>query len=149
MNTAFLCGNIDEGFFSHIDITKFMNIVKSIIEENNIERIYHCKRTFFDVKFCDIVDFLKLDIEIIELRDIHKNDLEYRTRQNIRVYRIFCPFEKEIENDKLYQTLYDYALNNSDCLIAYSKFDDDISNQIIKIAAEKGKTVFNIADLKT
>jgi hypothetical protein len=73
--------------------------------------------------------------------------LEYRTRQYKGAYKIFCPFEKEIENEKLYQTLYDYATENSDCLIAYSKFDDDISNQIIKIAADKGKAVFNIAEI--
>jgi hypothetical protein len=147
MSTAFLCGYIDEGFFSHVDITDFINVVKSIIEENDIKKIYHCKRTYFDVKFCDIISFLKFDIEIIELRDIHKNDLEYRTRQYKGAYKIFCPFEKEIENEKLYQTLYDYATENSDCLIAYSKFDDDISKRIIKKAADKGKAVFNIAEI--
>ena len=145
--TAFLCGNIEQDFFYHFDITEFINNIRRIIEDNNIKKIYHCKRTYFDVKFCDLVRFLKFDIEIVQLCDIYKDDKEYRTRQNKGAYKILCPFEKEIENEKLYQTLYDFAIENSDCLIAYSKFDDDISNQIIKKAAEKGKAVFNIADL--
>ncbi len=147
MSTAFLCGNIDENYFKSVDITNFINIIKSIIEENNIEKIYHCKRTFFDVKLCGIVSFLKPDIEIIELRDIHKKDNDYRLRQSNNAYLPFCPFETEIENSKLYQTLYDYATENSEILITYSKFDDDISQQIIKKAEERGKKVINIAEM--
>ena len=147
MSTAFLCGNIDEEFFSRYNITGFINIVKSIIEENGIERIYHCKRTFFDIKLCSIISFFNPEIEIIELRDIHKNDFEYCLKNNRGLYKILCPFKNEIENSKLYQTLYDYAIESSDILIAYSKFDDDISHQIIKKANEKGKTVINVAKL--
>ena len=147
MSAAFLCGNIDEEYLKQIDITALINTVKSIIEENAIDRIYHCKRTFFDVKVCNIINFLNYDIEIIELRDIHKKDAEYRLKQNRGAYKILCPFDKEIENGKLYQTLYDFAIDNSEILIAYSKFDDDISKFVIESAEEKGKTVFNIAEM--
>ena len=147
MSTAFLCGNIDEGFLSSIDITEFINTVKSIIEENKIDRIYHCRRTAFDIKFCEIISFINPDVEIIELRDIHKRDTEYKLKQHSGAYKILCPFEKEIANEKLYQTLYDFATENSDCLIAYSKFDDDISSLIIKRAYENGKVVFNVAEM--
>ena len=148
MSTAFLCGYIEEDYFSHYNITKFISIVKSIIEENNIDKIYHCKRTYFDVKFCDMVKVLKFDgIEIIELRDIHKKDSDYIFKQHNRAYKPFCPFENEIENNRLYQTLYDWAIDNSDCLITYSKFDDDISQRIIKKTSAKGKKVINIAEL--
>ena len=148
MSTAFLCGFIDEDYFSHYDITSFIEIVKSIIEENDIDKIYHCRRTNFDIKFCEIISFLRLDdIEIIELRDIYKNDFEYRYKQRKGAYKIFCPFEKEIDNSVLYKTLYDWAIENSDILIAYSKFDDDISKQIIKKAKDKGKQVINVAEM--
>ena len=142
MSTAFLCGYIEENFHNDFDLIRFINTVKRIIEENNIEKIYHCKRNFFDIKICDYVSYLcSDDIEIIELRDIHKKDSDYRFRQYNRAYRTFCPFEKEIENSKLYRTLYDWAIDNSDILITYSKFDDDISQQIIKRMLEKGKKV--------
>ena len=49
MSTAFLCGFIDKDYFSHFDIIGFFDIVKKIIEENNIDKIYHCRRTFFDI----------------------------------------------------------------------------------------------------
>ena len=148
MSTAFLCGKIEEDYLKQIDIIKFINIVKCIIEENNIDKIYHCKRTAFDVKICDIISYLRFDnIEIIELMDIHKNDTEYRVKQPKGVYKIFCPFKEEIDDSVLYQTLYNYAMDNSDILIAYSKYDDDISQQIIEKAKEKGKKVFNIANM--
>ena len=147
MSAVFLCGNIDEEYLKKTDITALINIVKSIIEENKINRIYHCKRTAFDIKICDVISFLNPDIEIIELRDIHKKDAEYRLKQNMGAYRILCPFEEEIENGKLYQTLYDFAMDNSEILIAYSKFDDDISKFVIESTEEKGKTVFNIAEM--
>ena len=148
MSTAFLCGFIDEDFFSHYDITKFIAIVKSIIEENSIDKIYHCKRTYFDIRFCDMVKFLEFDnIEILELRDIYKDDFEYRHKQRKTAYRIIYPFDNEIDNSVLYQTLYDWAIENSDILIAYSKFDDDISRQIIKKANEKGIKVINVAEM--
>ena len=148
MSTAFLCGYIEEGFHSRFDLVVFINTVKSIIEENDISKIYHCKRNFFDVKICEYVKLFGFDnVEIIELRDIHKKDNDYRLRQSGYAYIPFCPFEKEIENSKLYQTLYDYAIENSDILITYSKFDDDISQQIIKRMLEKGKKVFNIAEM--
>ena len=147
MSTALLCGFIDEDFFSHYDITKFIDIVKTVIEENKIDKIYHCKRTYFDIRFCDMVKFLKYDdIEIFEIRDIYKNDFEYRNKQRKGAYKIIYPFENEIDNSVLYQTLYDWAIENSDILIAYSKFDDDISNQIIKKATEKGMLIINVAD---
>ena len=148
MSTAFLCGFIDEDYFSHYDITSFIEIVKSIIEENSIDKIYHCRRTNFDIKFCEIISFLRFDdIEIIELRDINKNDFEYHYKQRKGAYKIFCPFEKEIDNSVLYKTLYNWAIENSKILIAYSKYDDDISQQIIEKAKEKGKKVFNIANM--
>ena len=147
MSTAFLCGNIEEDYFSHYDVTKFINIINSIIDENGITKIYHCRRTFFDTKICELLWFFRKDIEIVEIRDIHKNDFDYKTRQNNRAYMFICPFETEIENSKLYQTLYDYAIDNSNILIAYSKFDDDISKQIIRRANEKRKTVINIAEM--
>jgi len=146
--TAFLCGRIDEKYLKQIDITKLINIIKSIVEENNIFRIYHCKRTAFDVKICDIIGYLRFDnIEIIELSDIHKKDTEYRVKQPKGVYKIFCPFKEEIDDSVLYKTLYNYAMDNSDILIAYSKYDDDISQQIIEKAKEKGKKIINIAKL--
>ena len=148
MSTAFLCGYIDEGFHSRFDLVAFINTVKSIIEENGIKKIYHCKRNFFDVKVCEYVKFFDFDnVEIIELRDIHKKDNDYRLRQSDYAYAPFCPFENEIENSKLYQTLYDYAIENSEILITYSKFDDDISQQIIKKTEKKGRKVINIADI--
>ncbi|MBQ9531983.1 MAG: hypothetical protein IJR70_07915 [Eubacterium sp.] len=148
MSTAFLCGFIDEDYFNHYDITRFIEIVKSIIEENKIDKIYHCRRTYFDIKFCEIISFLRFDdIEIIELRDIYKNDFEYRYKQLKNAFRVYCPFKEEIDNSVLYKTLYDWAIENSDILITYSKFDDDISKQIIERAKEKEKQVFNIADM--
>ena len=148
MSTAFLCGFIDEDYFSHYDIRRFIEIVKSIIEENSIDKIYHCKRTNFDIKFCEIISFLRFDdIEIIEIRDIYKKDFEYHYKQRKGAYKIFCPFEKEIDNSVLYITLYDWAIENSDILIAYSKFDDDISKQIIKKTEAKGKQVINVAEM--
>ena len=147
MSTAFLCGCIEEGFHNEFDITGFISTVKRIIEENDIKRIYHCKRNYFDIKLCDYICFAASDVEIIELRDIHKKDSDYLFRQHNRAYKTFCPFEKEIENGKLYQTLYDWAINNSDILITYSKFDDDISKTVINKTVKKGKTVFNIAKM--
>ena len=148
MSTAFLCGYIEEGFHSSFDLVAFINTVKRIVEENEIKKIYHCKRNFFDVKICEYVKLFGFEnVEIIELRDIHKKDNDYRLRQSDHAYIPFCPFETEIENSKLYQTLYDYAIENSEILITYSKFDDDISQQIIKKTEEKGKKVINIAEM--
>ena len=148
MSTAFLCGYIEEGFHKHFDLVGFINVVKTIIKENNIEKIYHCNRTYFDTKFCDLVSFWGFDsVEIIELKDIYKKDYDYRLRNNKRADMIFCPFEEEIDNSVLYKTFYDWAIDNSDILITYSKFDDDISQRIIKKTSAKGKKVINIAEM--
>ena len=151
MSTAFICGYMPKELCLKVRMAQINRRVCSFISDNNIDRIFMCKRTDFDLSiFMGLVANHLLDfnnIEIIELVDGYKMDFEYRMMYADAVkFKRLCPFDKELDNKVLYKSLYDYAIEHSDFMITYARYDNDISLQVMERAKEKGLKIYNIAD---
>ena len=148
MSTAFLCGSIPPAAFQRMKIRDLNRIVKSIIDENGIDRIYLTKRNDFDIDFYISMQASNIkNVEMVLLADLKNFDTEYRKTifEGIE-FKAFCPFEEPLNKNQLFISLYDYAIDNSDYMITYLKYDDDISAGIAKKAKDKGLKVLNIAE---
>ena len=130
--TAFICGSINDWFLKNTDFSKIQNIVISIIQKNNIDKIFFCKRNSFDDLFFSVFSTGTIEkIDVILLSDIYK--AQCYSFPNIKT---LCPYNNAIDNQHLYRTLYSFAIKKSDFMITGYKTDDDIS-AFIKEQAEQ------------
>lgn len=149
MSAAFLCGNFSAGLTHFITICDIGKIVKEYIKNEKIDKIYLTNRNQFDSMVYESIAFRRIEnIEFVLLRDKRNSDIDYI--KNIQstgvVLKSYCPFDKRIDNDKLYETIYNYAIENSEYMITYLKYDDDISKHIAERAEKKNIKILNIAD---
>ena len=150
MSTAFLCGEMRPAAFELIRLWEYNAMIKSIVKKYNIDTVYITKRNDFDLEFyVSLVEERMADqVKIINLVDSNNYEIEYnKTLYNGISFKRFCPFNEGIENRCLYRTLYNYAIENSDYMITYLKYDDDISCYVAEEAEKKGVEIINIADM--
>ena len=147
MSTAFLCGNLSEYAIDTLG-TQLQEAVKKTIEKYNIDKVFLVRKNDFDYRFYVLSVMSHIEnVEFVEITDKNKTDIEYYEIMNKGVsFKEIAPFEKEINNKCFYRTLYDYAIENSDYMITFYDFDDDISAVIEERAEAKGLKVINMKD---
>ncbi len=149
MSTAFICGNIAEDSNNLLHSSEFAQVVRSIVLKNGIDRVFITKRNNFDLRIYVslLTNTETKKVEIIELADTNKLNIVYYGRRDSGLrFKTICPFEHEVENKFLYRKLYDYAIENSDYMLTFIDFDDDISTYIAQEAEKRGVKVLNLAD---
>lgn len=147
MSSAFVCGNINEINKHYLHTTKTRKVIADYIKENHIDTIYLCKRNDFDYSIFVATIMEYLQVHFITLVDGHKTEYEYRTRLTEGVhFEELSPFEEEIDNQLLFQTLYRYAMEHCEYMITCVQYDDDLSALMMKQAMEQGVSVLNLAD---
>ena len=147
MSTAFLCGNLSEFALNTLG-TQFIEAVKKTIEEYSIDKVFLVRKNDFEYRFFVLSVMSHIEnVEFVEIIDKNKKDIEYREKMDKGVqFEKIAPFEKEINNKCFYRTLYNYAMENSDYMITFNDFDEDISAVIAERAEEKGLKVINMKD---